>query len=294
MPTTSVIIPVYNDAEGLRTTVDSLLVQSEIAYEIIISDNGSVDGTYELSKEYATKFDRVRLVVEDEIQGSYAARNKGIRASNGDVIGFLDADMWVASNYIESITKAVLEDGKDYVGCHVQVVTSGKRLSRYNAASGFPVERYIQQSNFAPTCCLVVHRRVIEDVGMFDERLMSSGDLEFGNRVADAGYELDYESDIVVFHPAREDISEFVSKYIRLGRGDAQISTLFPDQLEKGSVFQIKPFLPPHPLGFYRAYKDEARGFGDYFTWYFFYWFLKLLRFSGRIHEHVIGNRRRN
>jgi glycosyltransferase involved in cell wall biosynthesis len=65
-PTTSVIIPVYNDPEGLETTVESLLGQSADDYEVIIADNGSTDRTRALATEYAAR-ERVRCVVEDDI-----------------------------------------------------------------------------------------------------------------------------------------------------------------------------------------------------------------------------------
>ncbi len=239
----SVIIPVYNDPEGLETTVESLLDQTVDDYEILVADNGSTDLTRKLAKAYATR-DRVIHVVEDEIQGSYAARNAGIAAARGEILCFIDADMWVDSTWLERVQERIRSDEADYLGCNVEIVVDEETIfAEYNRENGFPVETYIAEENFAPTCCLVVRRSVIDAVGPFDKRLVSSGDAEFGKRVHRAGYEQAFAGDITMYHPARSSLLSLLQKQSRIGRGQVQRATYHPEP------FALKRH-PVHPFNF--------------------------------------------
>jgi len=244
--TTSVIIPVYNDPEGIQTTVESLLNQTVDDYEVIIADNGSTDLTRKITKAYASQ-DRVRRVVEDEIQGSYAARNAGIAVAQGDLLCFVDADMWVDDDWVERVQDRMQRDSVDYLGCDVEVVVVEQETlcAQYTRQTGFPIEQYMREKQFAPTCCLVTRRAVINEVGDFDERLVSAGDAEFGKRVYQAGYDQTFADDITLYHPARESPVALLNRHYRIGRGIAQSSRyhsdLFADQRHPLHPFNFLP-----------------------------------------------------
>jgi len=235
-PEISVIVPVYNDAAGLETTLGSLVDQDvpEGSYEIIVADNGSGDGSLAVAEGFvAANSGLIKAVVEDQIQSSYAARNKGVLEARGDILCFIDADMWVEKDYLERIRNALSKTDIFYLGCNVRIVTSANNvIQRYHQFSGFPVERYIQQYQFAPTCGVVVRRSVFDKVGHFDPRLISSGDREFGNRVAEAGYTLSYDEHIIMYHPAYKTFRKFPSKCFRLGRGMFQLTEFYPSRYD--------------------------------------------------------------
>jgi len=103
----SVVVPVFNDPEGIKTTLESLLAQNypPSLYEVIVVDNNSSDSTNLVVKEFEDRYPtRVKLLVERDIQGPSAARNKGISASRGEIIAFIDADMWADNNWLSSIS----------------------------------------------------------------------------------------------------------------------------------------------------------------------------------------------
>ncbi len=90
----TVIIPVYNKSEYLRTCLDSVLAQSHEELEILLVDDGSTDDSPAICEEYAKKDARVR-VIRKENGGASSARNLGIVEAKGDFIGFVDADDWI-------------------------------------------------------------------------------------------------------------------------------------------------------------------------------------------------------
>ncbi|WP_299975738.1 glycosyltransferase family A protein [uncultured Pseudoteredinibacter sp.] len=96
----SVVIPLYNKAEEIIATLESVLKQDRAADEVIIVDDGSTDSSFEVVSAYisclaSTQKDAINLV-RQENQGVSAARNHGIELANGEYIAFLDADdVWL-------------------------------------------------------------------------------------------------------------------------------------------------------------------------------------------------------
>jgi len=202
----SVIIPVYNDSSGVKTTVSSLQNQTYSNYELVPVDNDSTDETYKVLNNLAKEnTELISLHRETSIQSSYAARNTGIDNSNSDILLFLDADMWVDNTWVENMVSIIESRNCDYVGCNVELVIGDNPTlwERYEQAFSFPVETYLKDKHFAPTCALAVRREVFEEVGLFDERLESGGDEEFGQRVHRAGFKQGYAENVTAYHPAR-------------------------------------------------------------------------------------------
>lgn len=240
---TSVIIPVYNDPEGVENTLLSLRRHAETAVEILVVDNGSDDGTPKRVHERRSADERITLLTENRIQSSYAARNTGVRNTDSDILVFIDADVTVPEDWLERARREFEASGADYMGCRVELTSPSvpSLAARYDHHTGFPVERYIEQQEFAPTCCLFVRRAVFEEVGLFDHRLISGGDKEFGNRVADAGYDLHFAT-VTVNHPVRSSVRSLINKELRVGRGHCQLQRYHPDRYGK-------PGIPPRPSG---------------------------------------------
>lgn len=264
---TSVVVPVYNDPDGVRTTIDSLIDQTATDYEVIIADNGSTDETTDVAQKLA-QHERVRYVLEDSVQSSYAARNAGIEAASGEILGFVDADMWVGSEYIKSITDRMEARNRDYMGCNVDIVAEDGTVARYRCVTGFDVETYIREKRFAPTCCVVTRQRVFNAVGRFDSRLRSNGDLEFGRRVHDAGFDLVFEPDITLYHPARSTLRELVSQSARIGRGRGELRDRHGDRFDVRSPLNPRNVLPVNPIAFRKRVAAGSPGPAEAALWY--------------------------
>ncbi|KUF12605.1 glycosyltransferase family 2 protein [Pseudoponticoccus marisrubri] len=94
MPFASIVVPAFNAAATLPATLASLSAQSYRDLEIVVVDDGSTDATPRIAAEHATRDPRVRLVQQYN-RGLAGARNSGIAAATGAVVGFCDADdLW--------------------------------------------------------------------------------------------------------------------------------------------------------------------------------------------------------
>lgn len=106
VPSFSVIIPAYNSETTLARAIDSVLVQSYPAQEIIVVDDGSTDGTSEVAARYASK---IRYIRQDNA-GVSSARNRGAQAASGDWLAFLDADDWYYPDRLRLHAEWIQED----------------------------------------------------------------------------------------------------------------------------------------------------------------------------------------
>jgi len=242
----SIIIPVYNDPEGIQTTVESIrpqLVDSQA--DLAVVDNASTDQTPSVVRAYDD--DRITLYHETDIQSSYAARNTGIRNTDGEILAFVDADMTVPEDWLESALNEFQSSTTDYMGCNVDLTLpeNPTLAARYDYHTGFPIEQYLKRQQFAPTCCLFVRREVFEDVGLFDHRLTSGGDKEFGNRVHQAGYDMHFAENVTMYHPTRNTLRSHLKKDLRVGRGLCQLQRHHPNRYGT-------PGVPPRPSGIKR------------------------------------------
>jgi len=259
--TISIIIPVCNDPKGLKDTISSLVIQNYPfdKYEIVVIDNGSIDNTLDVAKEYAGKYPQlVKYVVEDKIQSSYAARNKGIKIANGILICFIDADMTVNKNYLTNISDYFDNNRIDYLGCNVKLFPLKITLTaKYNCIYDFNIETDIYKNHYSPTCCLTVPQKIFKTVGYFDDRLESGGDWEFGQRVFKHGMIQGYAKDIILLHPSRYKYRVLIKKSRRIARGIAQLTFYYPQDCQHffDGYFKIKSFLPSNPVNIYQKFK---------------------------------------
>lgn len=98
-PFISVIVPVYNVRDYLRRCIESVLMQEEKDFELLLVDDGSTDGSEKICDEYASKDERVR-VFHKANGGVSSARNVGLDNARGVWVAFVDADDEVTADYL--------------------------------------------------------------------------------------------------------------------------------------------------------------------------------------------------
>ena len=123
----SIIIPIYNVERYLEKCIDSVLNQTFRNIEVILIDDGSTDGCGEICEHYKRLDDRI-VVVHKENEGLSMARNIGIDISNGDYIGFIDSDDYIAPDMYELLYKNLLDNYADISICGLFDCYEGEKI----------------------------------------------------------------------------------------------------------------------------------------------------------------------
>ena len=123
----TVIMPIYNAENYLRPALDSVIDQTLREIEIICVDDGSVDKSLEIVKEYQKSDPRIRIVTENNA-GPATARNKGLVRARGKYIAFLDADDFYESELCEQLYNLAEAEGLDIAVSDYDVYNSKKAM----------------------------------------------------------------------------------------------------------------------------------------------------------------------
>jgi glycosyltransferase involved in cell wall biosynthesis len=176
-PTVSAIIPAYNAARTVGRAVESCLSQTYPPIEVLVVDDGSVDGTVEVVASFGAP---VRL--ERKANGGPAsARNYAAHLARGNWLGFLDADDWWLPRKLEKQLSLATSDDVAVI----QTLTGG-------STEQIPLEVTFSQlweGNLVCTSSVLIRRSMFERLGGFNEdpQLISSEDYHLWLRVAAAG-----------------------------------------------------------------------------------------------------------
>ena len=108
----SIIIPMHNVENTINKAIDSILNNSYQNFELILVDDDSSDNTLKVCEKYQDK--RIKIIKQKH-GGVSAARNNGIKNSNGEYIGFVDGDDYVDDDYLSSLLNYALENDLDWV-----------------------------------------------------------------------------------------------------------------------------------------------------------------------------------
>lgn len=212
-----VIVPVLNGGERFISCLKALQAQEGVHSRLIVVDNGSSDS----SKELAARFGAV--VLEERKRSSYAARNTGLAAATAPVVAFTDADCVPASNWLSAGLKVLKRSGWNLCAGDISQEPGKSVAGRHDELTYLHQETHVRNMGFGATANLFVQRSVFDAIGLFDARLRSGGDLDFGRRARRAGFILGYSSETVVSHCPREGLGQVLAKAWNLGVGQAQV-----------------------------------------------------------------------
>ncbi len=190
MASISVIITTYNYARFLPGAIESVLGQTYMPDEVIVVDDGSTDDTAQVAARYA---DRGVRYLYKENGGASSARNAGIRASQGELLAFLDSDdRWMPDKLAKQV-----EHMEKYP--QVGLVTAGERqmsigadgegqapwLLKREAVGTANVYRTMLVENFIGNASLtLIKRECFRRVGLFDEGIGLGQDWDMWLRIA--------------------------------------------------------------------------------------------------------------
>ncbi|HLO48883.1 MAG TPA: glycosyltransferase [Kamptonema sp.] len=228
----SVVVPVYNGEADLPDLINCLENQTYPAQEVeyLLVDNNSGDRTPALLQKTTLGDITLHPLIENKIQSSYAARNTGIRASNGDIIAFTDADCRPQPQWLETLIKP-FSDPEIAIAVGEILPLPGKTLWEQHAA----IEDTLSQKHtlahpFCPygqTANLAVRRDILQQVGLFRPYLTTGGDADLCWRILrETSYKLEFVEDAIVLHRHRSSFKQLQSQWRRYGESNRYLHEL--------------------------------------------------------------------
>jgi glycosyltransferase involved in cell wall biosynthesis len=202
-PKVTVIIPNYNHARYLQQRIESVLVQTEQDFEIVLLDDCSPDNSREIIGYFAAQDPRIRVVLNEQNSGStFRQWNKGLALARGKYVWIAESDDYADSRLLENLVarlEADAEIGIAYcmsisVDEHSQPI--GNHYEYYEEvdaqrwAADFTVPGIELVQNYMPFRCIipnasavVVRSSVIQQIGPADETMRLSGDWAYWSKI---------------------------------------------------------------------------------------------------------------
>jgi glycosyltransferase involved in cell wall biosynthesis len=189
----SVIVAVFNGERFIGEALGSLRREQEIESEILVVDDGSIDGSVSAVRALADQDPRIRLIT-GEHRGISATRNIGVRVATGDYITFLDCDdICPPGRLARQLCKVRSNPG--VVAVVGETLWFEALTPNFTPAAGTRHARTLCVTNSA-----LFDRSVFETYGFFDETLELCEDFDFFLRLSEAGARILIETEIALFY----------------------------------------------------------------------------------------------
>ena len=243
MPKVSVIIPCYNEQATIGLLLDALYAQTfpRAEMEVVIADGFSTDGTRAAIAAWAKAHPDLPVrVVDNPRRIIPAGLNRAIAAARGEFIVRLDAHSVPAPDYIERSVAALEQGLGANVGGVWEITPGGKGwIARgIAAAASHPLGvgdaryRYASSAGEVDTVPFGAFRRsLIEQIGAYDESLLTNEDYEFNVRVRAAGGKVWLDPAIRSRYFARPTLAALAKQYWRYGFWKAKMLRRYPNTL---------------------------------------------------------------
>ena len=175
----SVIVPAYNAEAWFEKCVDSILNQTYSNVEIILVDDGSTDGTWELAKQLRKLYPDRIICIHQPNSGVSKARFTGVDAARGEWIGFVDSDDQIDSDMYERLLRNAVKYDADISHCgYRSIVNGGERIHYfYNTGRLVPQSRQealkdlLRGTFIEPSLCTKLFRRSLFCSLLHDSRM---------------------------------------------------------------------------------------------------------------------------
>lgn len=202
-PRVSVIVPAYNCEQWIDACLDSILASDypQELFDVICVDNASTDRTPEILREFQSRV----TVLRESKRGASAARNTGLRAAQGPIIAFTDADCMVDPGWLSALVGPLTRGEADAVGGRIRardeagpVELFGERVHDHCKAIQYFRPPYLITMNMATRLDL------LQSVDGFDERWLRGQDSDLSCRLLAAGARFSYAPNAVIRHHNRD------------------------------------------------------------------------------------------
>ncbi|QQR91591.1 MAG: glycosyltransferase [Myxococcales bacterium] len=193
----TLVIPARDAAQTIGPCLDALLPlqQNALLSEIIVVDDGSKDETASIIKSYPVRY------LEGAGRGAGSARNLGWKQAQSDLVWFVDSDCVAEAGALERLLPYMQDEKVGAVG------GSYGNMNTHSLVASLIheeiVERHLRMPNrvsFLATFNILIRKKVLEQVGGFDERFLKAQDVELAYRIMEGGFTLAFDAESRVKH----------------------------------------------------------------------------------------------
>ncbi|MEN2984214.1 MAG: glycosyltransferase [Dictyoglomaceae bacterium] len=245
----SVIIPTHQRRNLLKIILPPILNQNfSLPYEVIVSDDGSLDGTKELIEEY-NNFPNLRYIYSSERKGPAHTRNLALKISQGKLIVFIDSDIYVKNDFLKNHYEIQKKN-------NFNVLVQGPVINTYNWEKPWEEKfklRDISSAYFA-TGNASISKEILLKSGFFDENFSFYGweDLELGIRLKKMGVKVIRSKEVIVWHlctpPDFKNLSYLLNKERERARSAVYFYKKHPTlevkmMIQLGKIYEIGNFI---------------------------------------------------
>jgi biofilm PGA synthesis N-glycosyltransferase PgaC len=228
-PFVSIIVPAFNEAEVIQSSLSSLLELRYPYYEIIAVDDGSTDGTFERMREFEGNHFGVKVsVFRKENSGKADTLNYGIRRSKAPIVVCMDSDSRLTPDALRYAVRTFADPNVGAVAGNVKVINRHNiwtKLQALEYIEGLNIVRKAQafwrSVNVIPGPIGIFRRAAIEATGGYDSDTFAE-DFDMTVKILSAGWKINYEPKAVAFTEAPEELLDIIKQRYRWSRGILQ------------------------------------------------------------------------
>jgi glycosyltransferase involved in cell wall biosynthesis len=244
----SLIIASYNRIEEIRELLASaeMMIFDRKEFEIVISDDGSKDGTGEFVQQYKSPSGLQLLYIHQENKGPGEARNHGMRSAHGDYFIFIDSDCMFPEDYLQKVDAHLKQHPLDAFGgpdtCHPSFSPLLKAIN-YSMTSFIGTggtrgsSKSVSKKFYPRSFNMGIHRKIFDTLGGMGG-LRHGQDMEYSSRIYNHGYAVGLIPDAFVYHKRRTSLKRFFKQVFNWG-----VTRINLGQIDKAMLKPVH-FLP--------------------------------------------------
>lgn len=190
-PAVSVVLPVYNAERYVAQSIESVLSQTFTDFELLIGDDCSSDRSLDIINHYAAQDARIRVIQNPENYGGGKTRNRLIAEAQGTYVAAMDADDISLPDRL-ALQVQFLNDHPEVVclgGAHDLIDGDGRLLTRLHLPEQNEEIQSLALAGHGSIChpCAMIRRTVLQELGGYDEAMISAQDLDLWLRLGERG-----------------------------------------------------------------------------------------------------------
>jgi GT2 family glycosyltransferase len=227
-PRISVVVCSHNGARTIRDTLKGILRLEYPAYEVIVVDDGSTDGTTTIVRDYGFH------LISTEYRGLSSARNTGMQVAQGEIIAYIDDDAYPDRHWLTYL--ASVFQHTDHVGVggpNLALPGEGPIDDRVANAPGGSVHALItgRQAEYILGCNMAFRKATLQSIGGFDPRFRTAGDdVDVCWRLGQRGWTLGFHPSALVWHHRCYSVRDYWKQQKDYGEAEAILEQKWPQK----------------------------------------------------------------